>query len=81
MPGFLKLPVFFFIGDDKWELSTIRVNPNQVVCYYPIHRTINSKEEKTTSLIVGGSTYVIAMSFDEFDVFWETEVKRGFEVK
>lgn len=51
---FLKLPVWFFIGEDKWELSTIRLNPNSISGYYPLHRNINGEEIKTTQLIVGG---------------------------
>lgn len=83
-PKFIEFPVIFDVTENKSEerkyaYSKVKVNPTQVVCFYPIHRNINGDEKSLTSATIGALQFWIDMSYDEFDEFW-SETKRSFQI-
>lgn len=81
-PNFIELPAYFNIkkGEEVYVKSKIKINPMQVVYFYPINVNVgDGVEVQVTSLTVGNGIFWVAMSYDEFDELWD-DVKRTFDV-
>lgn len=82
-PSFIELPIYILSTPDKevneFILTKLKLNPLQVIFYYPGVLSFKGKDVQVTTMCIGSSRFYIDMSFDELDEYWE-EIKKSIDI-